>query len=324
MSSHFEFSKFFWQCLDACLNVLQSPQTRTFWPALLSSWLIYFIYHRIRTRQWKLKQTYQLFIGHLFHPSSRMDLCLLFVRSIVNVSFILLFPWTATWVSVKLIYWIYIYIGAPGITIPMTYLTVAYSLSLLLLSDVSRYLLHRCMHRYEFLWRFHQVHHSAEVMTPLTLYRIHPVEQVIQKIRGILVVGICSGIFAWLSYGRASIWSLYGVPTIVILFTFFGANLRHSHCWLPYPAWLEAYLISPAQHQQHHDIASANQNCNYGSIFAIWDRWLGTLRSSHQSTSVTFGVDDDGYHVNPRTLSSLLLHPFTRYRNQVHRSSRED
>ena len=37
---------------------------------------------------------------------------------------------------------------------------------LFIASDASRYALHRAMHTLPALWRFHQVHHSAEVMTP--------------------------------------------------------------------------------------------------------------------------------------------------------------
>ena len=32
------------------------------------------------------------------------------------------------------------------------------------------------MHRVPALWEFHKVHHSAEVLTPLTEWRQHPLE----------------------------------------------------------------------------------------------------------------------------------------------------
>jgi len=153
-------------------------------------------------------------------------------------------------------------------------LTLTYSMCLLLVSDLSRYALHRLMHRVPMLWRFHQVHHSAEVLTPFSLYRVHPMEQLLQAIRSIIVVGITAGIFAWLSYGKASVWTVYGVPGVVMIFSVLGANLRHSHSWIPYPRWVEGLIISPAQHQLHHAITSDEQRSNYGSILAIWDRFL--------------------------------------------------
>ena len=45
----------------------------------------------------------------------------------------------------------------------------------LLVTDLSLYISHYAMHRVRFLWPFHEVHHSAEVLTPATSHRIHPV-----------------------------------------------------------------------------------------------------------------------------------------------------
>ena len=44
-----------------------------------------------------------------------------------------------------------------------------------ILDDFSRFFVHRLMHRVPFLWAFHQVHHSAETMTPFTIFRTHPI-----------------------------------------------------------------------------------------------------------------------------------------------------
>ena len=45
----------------------------------------------------------------------------------------------------------------------------------------------------------------AEVLTPLTLYRNHPVEQLLQALRSTVVIGIVGGMFAWLSFGKATL-----------------------------------------------------------------------------------------------------------------------
>ena len=57
--------------------------------------------------------------------------------------------------------------------------TVLYTLVLFLAWDLSRYLLHLAMHWIDALWQLHQVHHSAETLTPFTLYRVHPLESVL-------------------------------------------------------------------------------------------------------------------------------------------------
>src|SRR5258706_10642538 len=42
--------------------------------------------------------------------------------------------------------------------------------------DFGRFVAHSLLHDIPVLWEFHKVHHSAEVLTPLTAYRVHPVE----------------------------------------------------------------------------------------------------------------------------------------------------
>ena len=189
---------------------------------------------------------------------------------------------------------------------------IAYSVVLFLVSDASRYIVHRLLHRVPLLWRFHQVHHSAEVLTPLTLYRNHPCEQLLQACRGILVLGIVGGVFAWLSLGKASVAELYGVPAAMFVFNVFGANLRHSHNWLPYPRWVEGFLISPAQHQMHHGRTDAENRVNYGNVLAIWDRLGRSLRRSVDGQPSEFGLDETDRHHRPRSLLSAIIDPLRR------------
>ncbi len=136
-------------------------------------------------------------------------------------------------------------------------------------------------------------------------------EQCLQALRGILVVGVVAGLFAWLSLGRASVWTLYGVPGAMLVFNVLGANLRHSSVWLPYPRGVEHLLISPAQHQQHHDVSEARQRSNYGSALAVWD-WMGnSLALSSQGHPTRFGLEDGDRNHDPRRLWSTLVGPFT-------------
>ena len=171
------------------------------------------------------------------------------------------------------------------------------------------------MHTVPPLWRLHQVHHSAEVLTPFTLYRLHPIEQALHAARGLIVVGICAGIFAWISYGKATIWTLYGVPSVIIIFSLLGANLRHSHVWLTYPAWVEHILISPAQHQQHHELSPAGQQRNYGSMLAVWDWIYGTLKLSREGRPDSVGLAPNDRNHNPQSLLSAILSPLTFSKN---------
>ena len=47
-----------------------------------------------------------------------------------------------------------------------------------------------------------------------------------------------------------------GVEALGFWFNAATGNLRHSHVWLPFGPKLERWLLSPAQHQLHHPLAT--------------------------------------------------------------------
>ena len=61
--------------------------------------------------------------------------------------------------------------------------------------DFSKFLVHMLMHKIPFLWSFHKIHHSAEVLTPMTVFRTHPIEGVIFVLRSTITQGIIIGFF---------------------------------------------------------------------------------------------------------------------------------
>lgn len=151
-----------------------------------------------------------------------------------------------------------------------------YTLILFLLDDCSRFLLHWLMHKFDFLFRLHQVHHSASTLTPLTTLRIHPLESLLYQFRSSLVHGTCAGASFYYVGFQADSWQVWGATAWVLVFNFLGANLRHSPIPLHYGP-LEKLFISPAMHQAHHGVTTMNYN--YGSVLSIWDRMLGSFRS---------------------------------------------
>lgn len=150
-----------------------------------------------------------------------------------------------------------------------------YTLVLFLLDDATRFLLHKLMHKSDFLFRLHQVHHSASTLTPLSTLRIHPLESLLYQIRSSLVHGMCAGASFYYVGFQADSWQVWGATIWVLVFNFLGANLRHSQIPISYGKF-EKILISPAMHQAHHGVTTMNYN--YGSVLSIWDRMFGSFR----------------------------------------------
>lgn len=162
----------------------------------------------------------------------------------------------------------------------------------LITSDFTTYWVHRVYHEFRILWPFHSLHHSAEVMTPITVYRKHPLYDLSKIIVHGSALGLIQGLLTGLFSGEISMAMLMGVNSAYFLFNMAGANFRHSHIWLGYGPVLEHILISPAQHQIHHSVAPQHHNKNYGEVLAVWDWMFGTLYVASTREKIEFGLGD--------------------------------
>ena len=183
------------------------------------------------------------------------------------------------------------------------------TLGVVLAKDFMMWFAHTMFHAVPFLWEFHKVHHSAEVLNPFTSARMHPVDEIITA----SLVGIGTGtMFAVLQFAlgpAATEIKLLQLNVITTLFQLAAFNLRHSQVWLAYPYWLQFILISPAQHQIHHSSAARHWDKNMGYIFALWDWMFGTLYNPRGYEKLEFGLDTDET-AEFQSLGALYLRPF--------------
>ena len=138
-------------------------------------------------------------------------------------------------------------------------------------------------------------------MTPITFYRVHPVENILFGFRFSLSAGVVIGLFLFFFGGLLSFMDILGVNIIVFAFNIIGSNLRHSHIKLKYFIWIEKIFISPFQHQIHH--STKFYNYNFGGSLAIWDLWFKTIKYSSEVKYMKFGLDK----VHHKSVLDLLL-----------------
>lgn len=180
-------------------------------------------------------------------------------------------------------------------------------------SDFCVYWVHRVHHEHPVLWPFHAVHHSAETMTPLTVYRKHPVYDLFSNTARGLLIGSVQGVLLFCLVGHISPLAIGGINALYVIFNMAGANLRHTHIWLDYGPVLDRIFISPAQHQIHHSRAPAHHDTNYGEIFALWDWMFGSLYVPKGKEELEFGLADANGVPLPQphgTFREALLRPF--------------
>ena len=226
-----------------------------------------------------------------FHASHFVDLKLFILGRILTVTkaFNLIFVQAAfAVVGMGLVYWVSgLEFASSDITLSRILLA---TFILTVVNDFCVYWVHRIHHEMPIIWPFHAVHHSAEIMTPITVYRKHPIYDVISDFVKSVLVGLVQGIILVLLIGKVELSLIAGINAFYFVFNIVGSNFRHSHIWFSYGRALEHIFISPAQHQVHHSLEPKHHNKNYGEILAIWDWMFGTLYIPKGREELSFGI----------------------------------
>jgi len=261
------------------------------------------------------KKSTKGFLAFLFNrkiwlaPSAKQDYVLFvlnkFIRGLLYAPAILLMVPVALWFSSVLES---LFGAISFLTWSKPAIVATFTVALFIADDFTRFFLHFLLHKVPWLWQFHQVHHSATVLTPFTVYRSHPLESYLYACRMGLAQGLVVGAAYYVFGPQLSMFDIAGANVFVFAFNIMGSNLRHSHVWLSWGDKFENWLISPAQHQIHHSDNPKHFDTNLGSALAVWDRMFGTLIKASAVGRIRFGL---GKGQNPHTsLWRIYLMPF--------------
>ena len=211
---------------------------------------------------------------------------------IVNFSLAFILIRTADWVTanqfgllnaVEMPLWLYVILGV------------------MLLDFIGAYLAHWTEHKVKPLWMVHLVHHSDHHVDTTTANRHHPFESVVRFVfttLGVFLIGAPIGVV--MLYQSLS----------ALLSQFNHANIKLSQ---RLDILLSYFIVSPNMHKMHHHHVLPYTDSNYGNIFSIWDRLLGTYMYLDPE-KIVYGVDVFPDEKENSSLRSLLKQPFQRYR----------
>lgn len=165
--------------------------------------------------------------------------------------------------------------------------------------DFSSWLVHLVMHKVPLLWRFHLIHHSDTNVDVTTGLRHHPGDSLLRGIFFLLLI----------FFSGAPMYSVMIYQTLVVLATAF----THANISLPVnlDKALSYILISPNMHKVHHHWKQPYTDSNYGAVFSIWDRLLGTF-SSLDIKQVRYGLDRYYPEEKDEDVMELLKKPFSK------------
>ncbi|MCU4652182.1 sterol desaturase family protein [Roseibacterium sp. SDUM158016] len=247
----------------------------------------------------------------LLHPSCQTDFAYFFVVRLLRAAIYGSVVISSSAVSALTVAGLTSLLGPSAPTVePSFWIAVGVTLVIVVVIDFTLWFMHYVYHVIPFLWDYHKVHHSAEVMTPITAARMHPVEEIMDMSVAGVVIGTVYGLFAYFLGPAAVQLTIFEVNVVLAVFFLAAFNLRHSHVWVRYPVWLQHIFVCPAQHQIHHSVAREHWDKNMGFIFAVWDWAAGTLYTPKGKEEITFGLgtEEDGgaWH----SVSALMFRPF--------------
>lgn len=168
---------------------------------------------------------------------------------------------------------------------------------------------HYLKHRIPFLWETHKTHHTAERLTPWTVWRVHPLDSLLFTNIVASCVGLAVGVTSYVLGARHLSYAIDGTNFFLVFFFFAVVHLQHSQIWIPFTGTLGKLFMSPAHHQIHHSIDPAHYNSNLGNALAIWDYLFGSLIiPTRENPRLVYGVEEEG--VDPHSVTQLLVSPF--------------
>ena len=203
------------------LGYFINPSKRIYWFYILTSIaLASFVYYKYN----KKKDPNKSLIKFLFPKenflsrTALVDLFFLFFNAFVKLFIIATFSYAAKHYHYELTELIANTIGPAPRGYSLSLLTTFYLISLLVVGDFSYYILHLLYHKIPFMWAFHKVHHSSTALNPITQYRIHPVELVINNLRALVVITLVNSMFDYLNRGYFTPQTYFGVNILLLTF----------------------------------------------------------------------------------------------------------
>lgn len=167
-------------------------------------------------------------------------------------------------------------------------------LMLLLALDLTSWCGHWLLHRNDFLWQFHKVHHSARELDVLNAGRIHFVEKLFYPLFFFIPMGLIG----------FEIRDTMAVSLFVAIFSAF----THANVRVPLGP-LKYILNNPQIHLWHHAIEiDRKHNVNYGDALSMWDYLFGTAYLPDDRNELELGFE--GVADYPKTFGGQLIAPF--------------
>jgi sterol desaturase/sphingolipid hydroxylase (fatty acid hydroxylase superfamily) len=160
-------------------------------------------------------------------------------------------------------------LGPAIVAIPFLYI---------LLLGLMEYGLHRALHHYDFLWRFHAIHHQIENLNAARSYAHFGQDIIYLAMITVPLILLCG----------VQQHQIILVTCLYLLSNYY----MHSDCpALSFPAPLRHIFADNVYHHQHHTRDVRHMGKNYASFFSFFDRIFGTQYMPANGDFPETGID---------------------------------
>lgn len=162
--------------------------------------------------------------------------------------------------------------------------------------DFIQWVTHRILHRVEFLWQFHQVHHSVQEMGFAAHLRYHWMENVVYSPMKYIIMMIIG------NFGPQDAFIVHYV-TIAI------GHINHANLNVSYGP-LKYVFNNPKMHIWHHSKELPNERrygVNFGISLSLWDYIFKTNYIPKDGRDIPLGFD--GIEDFPKTFTEQVIYP---------------
>lgn len=166
-----------------------------------------------------------------------------------------------------------------------------------LVSDGVQWLTHRLLHRVDFLWQFHKVHHSVEEMSFPAHLRYHWMETIVYKSALYIPLALIGG------FSVADVFIVHYTSIAI-------GHLNHANINVDYGP-LKYIFNNPRMHIWHHakDLPHERRfGVNFGLTFSFWDYLFGTAYIPKSGKEIELGFDE--VEAYPNNFVEQMVEPF--------------
>lgn len=163
-----------------------------------------------------------------------------------------------------------------GLTFEMSIHWVLQCLVAVFIVDLVRYWVHRCSHRFAWMWRLHSMHHMPERLGAMSSARGNPFDDVVTYAPELIVLFT-------LGFDRQIVLGLYSVIWIMPLIIHSNVDFAETR--------FSRYFQLPRYHLIHHAYNDEHTpTYNFAELLTFWDRVFGTFKGGPLGLNHQTGV----------------------------------